>query len=170
MLRGDLEAMRRLEDAGATAPEAPDPASLGGRLDVLRESMRRQVTPMLCVADLGAAVAWYTALGFTLERRYPEVGEMSWAALSFGKVELMLQPSGGRTGNQVALWFHTDRIEELYELWKGRQLQAARAILAGEAGEAPAVQFLEDLYEPFYGGRQFSVRDLHGLELVVQAE
>ena len=167
MLHGDVEAMRLLKAAGAKESAAVDPSSIEGRMDALRESMRKQVTPMLCVADVGAAVSWYTSLGFTLQGRYPEVGEtMFWAALSFGKVELMLQPRGRRSSNQVALWFHTSRIDELYDLFKSRQLKAAQAALAGEAIEQPGIHFLEDLYEPFYGGRQFSVRDINGLELV----
>lgn len=166
MLHGDLEAMRRLKAAGAKEPQAVDPLSLDGRLDALRDSVRQQVTPMLCVADVGAAVAWYTSLGFTLEERYPEAGEMEWAALSFGKTQLMLQPRGRRPDPQIALWFHTSRIEELYELFKSRQLEAAKAALAGEASEKPGIHFLEDFYEPFYGGRQFSIRDANGFELV----
>ena len=167
MLHGDLEAMRLLKAAGAKEPQAVDPSILEGRMDALRGSMRKQVTPMLCVTDVGVAVAWYTSLGFKLQGRYPEVGEtMFWAALSFGKVELMLQPRGRRSSNQVALWFHTSRIDELYDLFKSRQLKAAQVALAGEAIEQPGIHFLEDLYEPFYGGRQFSIRDINGLELV----
>jgi hypothetical protein len=30
----------------------------------------------------------------------------------------------------------------------------------------PQVRFDAGLHEPFYGGRQFSVRDLNGLELI----
>lgn len=170
MLHGDLEAMRRLKAAGAKEPKAVDPSSFADRMAALRESMHRQVTPMLCVADVGAAVGWYTSLGFTLEGRHPDEGEMEWAALSFGKAELMVQSRGNRPGNQVALWFHTRQIEGLYELFKSRQLQAAQAALAGEAGGNPGIHFYEDLYEPFYGGRQFSVRDVNGLELVFQSE
>jgi hypothetical protein len=121
---------------------------------------------MLCVGDVVATVAWYMSLGFELQGRYPEVGEMTWAALSFGKTELMVQPRGSRPTDQVALWFHTSRIQELYERLKSRQLNAARAALTGEAIEPSDVQFMEDLYEPPYGGQQFSVSDLNGLELV----
>lgn len=170
MLQGDLEAMRLLKAAGAEEPRAVDPPSIEQRRDVLADSFHRQVTPMLCVADVGAAVAWYMSLGFTLQERHPETGEMDWAALSFGKSELMVQGLGSRSGNQVALWFHTRRIDELYELFKSRQLRAARAALAGEPDAEPEVQFLEDLYEPFHGGRQFSVRDVNGLELVFTSE
>ena len=48
----------------------------------------------------------------------------------------------------VSLWFFTDRVEELYERLKFE------------------VPFEEDLYTPFYGGRQFSIRDNNGLGLV----
>jgi len=170
MLHGDLEAMRLLKAAGAKEPQAVDPSILEGRMDALRDSMRKQVTPMLCVADVGVAVAWYTSLGFKLQGRYPEVGEMSWAALSFGKTELMVQQRGRRASDQIALWFHTARIDELYELFKSRQLRASQAALDGKTAENPEIHFLEDLYEPFHGGRQFSVRDINGLELVFTSE
>lgn len=166
MLHGDVEAARRLAAAGAKVPAAARSSGAKARTDAPGESTVRQVTPMLCVADVGATVAWYLSLGFTLESRAPEVGEMHWASLSFGSTELMVQSLGSRPGNQVALWFRTDRIDELYARLKARQLEAARAALAAEAAAQPAIHFLEDLYEPFYGGRQFSVRDLHGLELV----
>jgi ankyrin repeat protein len=170
MLRGDREAMRLLKAAGAKEPKAIDASDHGARLDELVDSMRNQVTPMLCVADVGVAVDWYTSLGFTLRGRYPETGPISWASLAFGKVELMVQERVSRLGNQIALWFQTSRIDELYELFKSRQLRNAQAALAGEATKEPQVHFLEDLYEPFYGGRQFSVRDANGFELVFQEE
>lgn len=171
MLRGDLEAMRRLKAAGAKErePKAANLSNLEMGMDALRDSVRRQVTPMLCVENVDATVAWYEALGFTVQGRHPEAGAMDWAALSFGKTEVMLQPLGDRPGNQVALWFQTSRIEELYELLKSRQLETARAALTGDSITGPAVHFLEDLYEPFYGGRQFSIRDLNGIELVFQS-
>ena len=118
----------------------------------------------------GAAVAWYTSLGFTVQRRFPENGEIEWASLSFGKAELMVQQRGDRSSDQVALWFHTSRIDELYELYKSRQLNFAQAALAGEVIKNSEIHFFEDLYEPVYGGRQFSVRDVNGLELVFQSE
>ena len=42
--------------------------------------------------------------------------------------------------------------------------------MAGSATKADAgefaVQFDEDLYTPFYGGRQFGIRDINGLSLI----
>jgi hypothetical protein len=54
----------------------------------------------------------------------------------------------------VSLWLETDRVDALYQLLKARQI------------EANAIPFEEDLYEPFYGGRQFSIRDPDGYVLI----
>ena len=85
---------------------------------------------------------------------------MDWARLEFGKSAIMLVPGHVRT----SLWFYTDRIDDLYQVYRSRQLRAAHAALDGE--DVPQVRFDEGLYEPFYGGRQFSVRDVNGLELI----
>ena len=131
--------------------------------------MDRQVTPMLCVSDPDATVAFYAEVGFTLDARVPETGPIGWAALSFGKVQLMVQHRVARPNDSIALWFHTSRLEELYRLFKSRQLASARAALAG-GKQASAFRFEEDLYAPHYGGRQFSISDLNGFELVFQSE
>lgn len=47
------------------------------------------------------------------------------------------------------------------------EISVERAMLAGE--DVPQVRFNEALYEPFYGGRQFSVRDVNGLELIFRS-
>jgi hypothetical protein len=77
----------------------------------------------------------------------------------------MLRPGGKRGGHDASLWFYTDRVEELYRLFKSRQLEAARTALSGGAPDG-GIAFEEDLYEPFYGGKQFSVRDPDGYVLV----
>ena len=63
------------------------------------------------------------------------------------------------------MWFFTDRVQELYEALKARQLRAAGRASNAAAGEFE-VRFDEDLYTPFYGGRQFSIRDINGLSLI----
>jgi hypothetical protein len=145
MLRGDLEAMRRLEAAGARTPAAVGSPDIEAHGDLVRDAIRQQVTPMLCVPDVAATVAWYASLGFTLESRHPDVGDMDWASIALGGTTLMVQSLGSRAGNPVALWFHTNRIDDLYEMMKGRQLEAARAAMAGEASNGSAIHFLEDL-------------------------
>ncbi len=170
MLAGDLEAMRLLEAAGARRPAAIHVQPSEAMNTSLRESMYKQVTPMLCVADPDATVALYTSIGFTLDARVPEAGPISWAALSLGNVHIMVQERVARPHDMIALWFHTSRIDDLYALFRNRQLQAAQAALAGDPDATATFPFKEDLYSPHYGGRQFSVSDPNGFELVFQSE
>ena len=72
-------------------------------------------------------------------------------------------PSGGR--QPVSLWFYTDQVDALYKLFKARQLEAARAALDGTPLDSPVAEITQDIYNPFYGGREFGIRDLNGYEL-----
>jgi ankyrin repeat protein len=164
LLSGDAEAVRRLRAAGAAEPAERPPGAADEPDEALRYAIGRPITPTLCVTDVGATVAWYRALGFTLDSRHPDNGPITWAALSWGKASLTIQPRVRRPHDQVALWLHIEAIDTLYQALRARQLTAAGAS-AAPAG-ADAVHFLQDLYEPFYGGRQFSIRDLNGCELV----
>jgi hypothetical protein len=166
LLHGDLEAVRRLKTAGAREPQVMDAAVLERRQRALQDLTLKPV-PMLCVDDVDATVAWYGTLGFQLRARHPESGLMGWASLVHGSTEVMVQHRVGRPRNQIALWYYTDRIDELYQLLRGLQF---RTILAGNPDPSRTFAFLEDLYEPFYGGRQFSIRDNSGFEVVFRAE
>jgi hypothetical protein len=83
----------------------------------------------------------------------------------FGQAEFTLSPGATTGPRDVSLWFFTSRVEELYALFKEQQLRRARATGA-DTNDEPDVPFEEDLYEPFYGGRQFSIRDIDGLTLI----
>jgi ankyrin repeat protein len=158
MLRGDREAVRLLKAAGALEPEAPQGNAGDFRTQMVAAARSvTKATPMLSVPDMRATVHWYESIGFTVDDRYEDSGKMMFAKLSFGSGELALGPGQAAGPRDVSLWFFTDRIEELYRLLKTRQLQA---------GDQPPVRFQEDLYEPFYGGRQFSVEDNNGCALV----
>ena len=74
-------------------------------------------------------------------------------------------PEGTPGPANVSLWFFTDRVQELYELLKARQLRAAGRALDAADGDVE-VRFEEDLYTPFYGGRHFSIRDTNGVALI----
>jgi ankyrin repeat protein len=161
MLRGDREAMRRLHAAGAREPESLAPpavtlAALGASIAKLR--------PMLGVPDMEATVAWYRAIGFELTGCHEHEGKMDWASVSFGDAEIMLVPSRAPPSG-LSLWLRTDRLDELYSMLKRRQLERARAALAGEATDAPEVRFTVDLYTAFYGQREFGIRDPNGIDL-----
>jgi ankyrin repeat protein/catechol 2,3-dioxygenase-like lactoylglutathione lyase family enzyme len=167
MLRGDREAMRLLDAAGAKKPESLD-ASPPEAPAKLAASMKK-LTPMLGVPDIDATVAWYRAIGFELAGSHGEDGKMDWASVTFGDAEIMFVPSGDAWRSQTAglsLWIRTDRLDDVYSQLKRLQLERARAVLAGEATDAPDVRFKLDLYTAFYGQREFGIRDPNGVELM----
>jgi catechol 2,3-dioxygenase-like lactoylglutathione lyase family enzyme len=151
--------MRILQAAGAVEP----PAAHSGDATQLAAAAAsvKKGDPLFSVPDMRATVAWYEALGFSVLDRYEDGRELTFARLAFGKCEFSLS-SGGRGPRDVSLWFFTDRVQELYQLFKERQLRVA---LAGSNNNVE-VRFSEDLYAPFYGGRQFSIQDLNGLSLI----
>jgi ankyrin repeat protein/uncharacterized glyoxalase superfamily protein PhnB len=166
MLRGDQEAMRRLHAAGARTP-APE-GSTSAPISALAASIRK-LTPMFAVPDVDATVAWYCALGFELVGSHAEEGQTGWAWVRLGQADVMFVPGpeGGGRYTGVSLWVRTDRLDELYQLWKKRQLDRARATLAGEADAAPELHFTLDLHTAFYGQREFGIRDPNGVELML---
>ena len=97
--------------------------------------------------------------------RYGEQGVVNFGMVSFGKAELMLNMHGTPGRHDATLWFYTDQVNNLYQLLKSRQLEAAQAALAGEAGDHEGIAFAEDINDTFYGTRQFAIRDLNGYEL-----
>jgi catechol 2,3-dioxygenase-like lactoylglutathione lyase family enzyme len=165
MLRGDREAARLLAAAGAKEPPPPaEPAAgFSDRMSAAAQSVKK-AAPMFTVRDMRATVRWYESIGFTVHDRYEDGNELMFARLSLGDGEFTLSPGGTTGPRDVSLWFFTERVRELYALLKERQLSSARA--AATSGENAAVRFEEDLYEPFYGGLQFSIADNNGLHLI----
>jgi uncharacterized glyoxalase superfamily protein PhnB len=164
MLRGDREAARRLQQAGAVAPTAGAPAASSVDMAGLADSVQKGV-PMIYVPDVGQALDWYASIGFKEIARYSDDGLVNFAMVSLGKAELMLNMHGQAGNHDVSLWFYTDQVDRLYQQLKSRQLHAAQAAVAGESGDPHAIRFEQDLEDMFYGARQFSIRDLNGYEL-----
>jgi catechol 2,3-dioxygenase-like lactoylglutathione lyase family enzyme len=166
LLRGDHEATRLLRAAGAKEPPTPDDESTYSREEIVSaaDSVKR-MSPMFAVRDLRATVRWYQSFGFTLAEEYEDSGELVFARLTFGKGEFTLKPGGDPGPRDVSLWFFTDRVEALYEALRRRQFRQAGGSAHPATGEIE-VRFDEDLYTPFYGGRQFSVRDINGVSLI----
>jgi len=106
----------------------------------------RNVTPMIHVPDIRAAVEWYAAIGFRLLDSAEEDGRMTWAAVSFGEGKVMFniegRPSDERR-REVDLYVETPEIDALYERLKGR------------------VDVVEAPHDTFYGMREFIIRDLN---------
>lgn len=189
MMRGDREAINRLHAAGArgnkgwTVPTRPKPsdsalkhearvAGFQASMAVQAESVQK-IIPMLLVPDVARTLEWYTSLGFKELGRVPDQGQPDWGMVRFGKAEIMLVFGGKQAEKQgqrdVRLWFYTPKVDELYQLLKSRQLQAAQAAIAGEPGPDKSndqtIEFLADIHNPDYGGREFGIRDLNGYNL-----
>lgn len=65
-----------------------------------------------------------------------------------------------RTGTAgISLWLCTDRIDDLYEDLKRRQLGRSRELLAGREPDTPEIRFRADLYTTHYGMREFAIED-----------
>jgi hypothetical protein len=85
--------------------------------------MTRNVTPMIHVPDVRAAVEWYQSIGFTAVRWNEEDGVMDWAMLSFGEGVVMFN-AGGKPSmaerREVDLYVYVENIDDLYEDLKDR--------------------------------------------------
>lgn len=109
-------------------------------------------SPMLFVPDLRATMQWYQAVGFRLESTFEDGGELIFARLTLGRTAVSLSrgPVPGPKG--LSLWFFSDRVGAMYDALKNNA--------------ELSVQFDEDLHAPFYGGHQFSIKDINGVTLV----
>jgi ankyrin repeat protein len=164
MLRGDREAMSRLHAAGAKPPQTSAPDSFRASMAIRAESVRKGV-PMIHVPDVARTLEWYASIGFTEVARYEDDGLVNFGIVSFGKAELLLNMHGKAGAHDVSLWFYTDQIDDLYQLVKARQLDAAQAALAGQSDAHEGIEFAQDIEDMFYGARQFCIRDVNGYEL-----
>jgi hypothetical protein len=73
MLRGDREAMLRLNAAGATQPKAIAPSRFRPTMAKLADSITKGI-PMIYVPDVARALDWYASIGFDEIARYEDDG------------------------------------------------------------------------------------------------
>ena len=165
LTRGEADVARVLQARGAALPPSRAPAEIRERLARLARSTRKGV-PMIGVPDIGAALRWYASIGFTEVTRNEDGGLVNFGMVAFGRAEVMFGIHDAPNAENVRLWFYTDEVDALYELLKARQLGEAREVLEGKPLGDEAIRFDEELYDPFYGGRQFSIRDPFGYTLV----
>ena len=107
------------------------------------------------VPDVAQALEWYRSIGFKELNRWEDDGLVNFGIVSFGKAELMLNMHGKAGDHDVSLWFYTDQVDSLYQLFKSQQLEAAQ----------PAIVIEQEIEDMFYGARQFCIRDLNGYQL-----
>jgi ankyrin repeat protein len=158
MLNADREAIRRLIAAGARQPARMQASSVQKKMVQLAHSISGLV-PMIYVPDVAATLDWYVSIGFKEVARFGDEGKINFGIISFGKAEIMINMHGKRGEHDVSLWLNTDRIDELYELLKSRQVNAALT------GGSDSIDFAEDINNTFYQARQFAIRDLNGYTL-----
>jgi uncharacterized glyoxalase superfamily protein PhnB len=103
---------------------------------------------MISVPDIAKTLDWYTSIGFKEIARYEDDGLVNFGMLSFGNAELMLNIHGKQGMHDVALWFYTDQVDNLYQLLRSGQ-----------------AEFVEDINDTFYGAREFGIRDPNGYTL-----
>ena len=160
MLRGDEQAMRRLTAAGAKEP------SHGPGLERQASELGASITtvhPMIRVSNVRETIEWYRGIGFQLEGAHELDTEAAWAGMSLGGAYLMFVPGGTSSlSRDVSFWLRTNRIDDVYASLKQRQLERARAVLAGETPRIPEARFTADIHDTFYGLREFSIVDVNG--------
>ncbi len=109
--------------------------------------MPPRVTPMVHVPDVRATIAWYQAVGFTVEETNECDGVIDWALLSFGEGRVMFN-AGGKASTaerrEVDLYVIVDDVDGLFERVKG------------------TIDIRKGLYDAFHGMREFIARDLDG--------
>jgi uncharacterized glyoxalase superfamily protein PhnB len=105
-----------------------------------------KVVPMIHVPDVEATAKWYERIGFAVSATHSDDGEMSWALLTYGDTEVMLN-EGGRPSDahrrEVDLYVYVSDVESLYARLKTE------------------VDVVHHLYNTPYGHREFIIRDLN---------
>ena len=150
-LRGDQQAAEHLIAAGARLParRSPPATPAAGFGSSIHSS-----TPVIGSADVAGTLAWYTSIGFAEVARYPTDGSgVFWGLVTLGKAEITFDVRETAGARGVSLLLVTDRVQDLYEFLKSRQLERAD------------VEFVQTLHEPVHGGLEFSIRDPNGLTL-----
>ncbi len=174
MLRGDRAAVTRLRAAGATWPVADVSGDLRAEMTALASTVSK-IVPMVTVPDVARALDWYVSIGFEELSRYEDNGLVNFGIVAFGGARVMLTMHGtagrlsavalAKADHDATLWFYTDAVDRLYQVFKARQLEAARAALDDPAADAALFAFEQDVEDMFYGARQFCIRDPFGYEI-----
>src|SRR5262249_1841348 len=127
MLSGNHKAVERLRAAGAREPARTPPAQIRPGMAALADSVTR-IVPLMYVPDVAAALDWYVSIGFREVARFSDDGMVNFGIVGFGQTEILINMHGKKGKHDISLWFSTDRIDELYQLFKSRQIAA----VAGE--------------------------------------
>lgn len=123
------------------------------------------IEPHLWFDDFAAAVDWYVSvLGFEVATWYPDEKSATWCQMRRGDQPLMIAvtPSSEQTvGNQSYLADVKDRLAGIgapLSLY----LTVENAAEIHSAAVEKGTEIVEPLWEPWWGGRQFTLVDPAG--------
>lgn len=121
--------------------------------------MLQTMTPNLIVHDVNKTIDYYRdKLGFEFVMSVPESGQLDWAMMKHGPVEIMFQtlPSiakdvpafeGRQPGGAFTLFVIVADVKKFHATVKGK------------------VEMVVDLNTTFYGMDEFTIKDLNGYYL-----
>lgn len=115
------------------------------------------VAPNIFVKDIDKTIEYYKILGFTLDMKVPNEGDLVFALMTCNKVTFLFQtfeslgdeiPEINRQdGGSLLLYIKLKGIKEFHERIKDK------------------VNVVKDLETTFYGATEFSIQDLNGYVL-----
>jgi lactoylglutathione lyase len=131
------------------SPESPRADALDGRA----------LAASLTVKDLARSQAWYTAVGFSVERKHEREGKLIAVSMKAGEVRILIGQDDGAKGldrvkgEGFSLRITTDQnLDDL-----AKQIKARGASLASEPADMP------------WGVRVFRLEDPDGFKLLVSS-
>ena len=115
------------------------------------------VAPNIFVKDIDKTIEFYKILGFTLDMKVPDEGDLVFALMTCKKVTFLFQtfeslgdeiPEINRQdGGSLLLYIKLKGIKDFHERIKDK------------------VNVIKDLETTFYGATEFSIQDLNGYVL-----
>lgn len=121
------------------------------------------IEPHLWTNDFQRSVDWYLAVGFEAVQWFPSEEAPTWCQLSFGDASVMVAVTPDPTGladNQQYLGQVTDRVGKGGPVSLYLHVEDADAVFRTVTGNG--LMPIEDLWDAWWGGRQFSIADPDG--------
>jgi len=115
------------------------------------------LSPNFFVKNMDETIEFYSLLGFTLTMKVPDTGDLVWAMMTNGNVNMMFQsysslgdelPEINRNnGGSLLFWIKVKNIHALFNSIEGK------------------IEILKGLEKTFYGATEFSILDNNGYVL-----
>jgi len=115
------------------------------------------ISPNFFVKNMDETIEFYSLLGFTLTMKVPDTGDLVWAMMTNGNVNMMFQSFGSlgnelpeinrNNGGSLLFWIKVKDIHALYKSIEGK------------------INILKELEKTFYGATEFSILDNNGYVL-----